>query len=157
MRQKITVSIFFTNQPLSLKDVIMVHGIKQINGGEGMEECYKQRKKIALAFKEYKKIFIALGDENRQQIFLVLLENDVVGMRVPDITKKTHLSRPAVSHHLKILKDAGLISMHRSGTMNYYYVDPAQDCWNGLKDMIEHVVYVVQRAKENGYPNFKED
>ena len=39
------------------------------------------------------------------------------------ITRKTNLSRPAVSHHLGILKDAGLIDVRREGTKNYYYFD----------------------------------
>ncbi len=43
------------------------------------------------------------------------------GVRVGTITQKTHLSRPAVSHHLKILTEAGLIKMRREGTKNYYY------------------------------------
>ena len=45
------------------------------------------------------------------------------GVRVGAITEKTNLSRPAVSHHLQIRKDAGLISMRREGTKNYYYFD----------------------------------
>ena len=106
----------------------MVQVSKQINGGDKMDECFKQRKLLADEFKKYQKVFVALGDENRQNIFFVLLENDKVGMRVPDITKKTHLSRPAVSHHLKILKEAGLVSMHRDKTMNYYYVDADETC-----------------------------
>lgn len=39
------------------------------------------------------------------------------------IARKTNLSRPAVSHHLGILKDAGLIDVRREGTKNYYYFD----------------------------------
>lgn len=135
----------------------MVQVSKQINGGDKMDECFKQRKLLADEFKKYQKVFVALGDENRQNIFLVLLENDKVGMRVPDITKKTHLSRPAVSHHLKILKEANLVSMHRNKTMNYYYVDADENCWNGLKILIEQVNNVIQSAKKNGYPNFKEE
>lgn len=122
-----------------------------------MDECCKQRKLISEEFKNFQKVFIALGDENRQNIFLVLLENDEVGMRVPEITKKTHLSRPAVSHHLKILKEAGLINMHRVKTMNFYYVDTAETCWNGLKDLVEHVNTVIRNAKEHGYPHFEEE
>ena len=122
-----------------------------------MEECFNQRKLIASEFKNYRKVFTALGDENRQQIFLVLLENHKVGMRVPEITKKTHLSRPAVSHHLQILKEGELVNMHRVGTMNYYYVDTAESCWNGLKMLIEHVDMVIRNASEHGYPNFKEE
>lgn len=122
-----------------------------------MDECYKQRKLISEEFKNFQKVFIALGDENRQNIFLVLLENDEVGMRVPEITKKTHLSRPAVSHHLKILKEAGLINMHRVKTMNFYYVDTAETCWNELRNLVEHVNTVIRNAKEHGYPHFEEE
>lgn len=122
-----------------------------------MDECAKQRKLIADEFEIYRKVFIALGDETRQQIFITLLEHDSVGMRVPEITKRTHLSRPAVSHHLRVLKESGLINMHRVGTMNYYYVDAAETCWNGLKKLVDHVDKVVHDAKNNGYPNFKED
>lgn len=102
-------------------------------------------------------MFIALGDETRQAIFTALLENEKIGMRVPEITVCTHLSRPAVSHHLKILKDSGLISMHRAGTMNYYYVDADESCWSGLRELMEYVDKTVKSAKENGYPRLKED
>lgn len=122
-----------------------------------MDECAKQRKRLASEFERYRKVFIALGDETRQQIFIVLLEHDTVGMRVPEITKQTHLSRPAVSHHLQILKDAGLINMHRAGTMNYYYVEASENCWRGLKELTGHVDEVVHAANKNGYPNFKEE
>ena len=84
-----------------------------------MDECAVKRRQLAEEFRIYRKVFIALGDETRQQIFLTLLENEKIGMRVPEITARTHLSRPAVSHHLQILKDTGLIRMHRTGTRNY--------------------------------------
>ena len=35
---------------------------------------------------------------------------------------KVRLSRPAISHHLKILKDAGLVGVRQDGTANYYYL-----------------------------------
>lgn len=44
------------------------------------------------------------------------------GMNVNEITGKTSLSRPAISHHLKILKDAGLVNIRQEGTANYYYL-----------------------------------
>lgn len=122
-----------------------------------MDECAKQRKLLADEFEMYRKVFIALGDETRQQIFIVLLGHDTVGMRVPEITERTHLSRPAVSHHLQVLKEAGLINMHRVGTMNFYYVDDAETCWGGLKELVDHVDNVVHAANKNGYPNFKEE
>jgi len=122
-----------------------------------MNECAKQRRLLAEEFLDYRRVFIALGDETRQQIFVALLQNEAVGMRVPDITKCTHLSRPAVSHHLQVLRDAGLINMHRVGTMNFYYVDADGGCWGGLKTLVDHVDTVVRSAQENGYPGLKED
>ena len=122
-----------------------------------MNECRKQRKQLSNEFQQYQSIFIALGDETRQQIFLSLLEYDTVGMRVPEITKKTHLSRPAVSHHLQILKRAGLINLYRVGTKNYYYIDADAACWNGFQAFVEHINQVVHSANQHGYPRFKEE
>ena len=122
-----------------------------------MTECMEQRQLLANKFQQYRKVFIALGDETRQNIFIALLENESVRMRVPEITAKTHLSRPAVSHHLQILREAGLINMHRKGTMNYYYVDADKSCWHGLKMLVDHVDSVVNKANNCGYPYFKEE
>lgn len=66
-----------------------------------MNECAQNRRGVANDFKKYRKVFIALGDETRQHIFIALLENEKIGMRVPEITKRTHLSRPAVSHQIQ--------------------------------------------------------
>ena len=122
-----------------------------------MDSCASNRQELARAFQGYRKVFLALGDETRQLIFLTLLENEMVGMRVPEITAKTHLSRPAVSHHLRILKDAGLIQMHRVSTRNYYYVDANQACWYGLKKLIPQVDQIAQMASKAGYPHWEED
>ena len=110
-----------------------------MNRGAVVNKCAKNRSEIAKGFKKYQKVFVALDDETRQSIIFALLENEQTGMRVPEITAKTHLSRPAVSHHLQILKDAGLVGMHRVSTMNYYYIDANEGCWNGLKDLIAYI------------------
>ena len=69
-------------------------------------------------------IMTILGDEVRQEILLSLIESGGRGgIRVGDIQKKIHVSRLAVSHHLKVLLDAGIICMRREGTKNYYYID----------------------------------
>ncbi|PHG47572.1 ArsR/SmtB family transcription factor [Bacillus wiedmannii] len=65
-------------------------------------------------------IFQALGDENRQQIIMFLLENKQ--MNVTQITDKMGISRPAVSHHLKILKQAELIVADRNGKEIFYSI-----------------------------------
>ncbi|MDK7452110.1 ArsR/SmtB family transcription factor [Bacillus paranthracis] len=65
-------------------------------------------------------IFQALGDENRQQIIMLLLESKQ--MNVTQITDKMEISRPAVSHHLKILRQAELIVSDRHGKEIFYSI-----------------------------------
>lgn len=84
-------------------------------------------------FIKSQKALLAIGDETRQHIILALMDAQCsVGMRVGEITEKTHLSRPAVSHHLKILKDAEIISLRKEGTMNFYTIN----IHGGLQDII---------------------
>ena len=122
-----------------------------------MKECTVSRKTLAKGFRNYQKVFIALGDETRLQIILALLDSPNIGMRVPEITEQTHLSRPAVSHHLKVLKDVGLIGMHRQGTRNYYYMDANVTCWHGLRGLIDEVDDLVKHAAQEGYPHVEEE
>ncbi|MGG7059036.1 ArsR/SmtB family transcription factor [Clostridium nigeriense] len=113
-----------------------------------MENCYKRRIELAKELKACKKAFIALGDETRQQIIVALLESEVHGIRVGEITEKTHLSRPAVSHHLQILKEAGIINMYREGTKNYYYVSADETIWNQIRNLFNKINEVVEDISE---------
>ena len=63
----------------------------------------------------------ALADPTRRQIF----ERLRAGPRaVGDIAQGLPVSRPAVSQHLKILKEAGLITERRNGTRRLYAANP---------------------------------
>ncbi len=85
---------------------------------------------------------LTLGDEMRQRILLILAEAGTDGMDVADITAKTHLSRPAISHHLKILKDTGMITSHKKGTQVYYFIY-IQNVLDKLKDLLMSVQNLV--------------
>ena len=111
-------------------------------------------KELAEEFKACQKTLLALGDENRQHLILEMIQMDQCsGVRVGTITEKTHLSRPAVSHHLKILKDAGLIKMRREGTKNYYYFDADTQAMDRLLQMLTHAKEIMEflpdRSEEN--------
>lgn len=82
-------------------------------------------------------IFTVLADENRQKI-VMMLSRDPEGLNVLNITESLPLSRPAVSHHLKLLKNAGLISVNRKGTENYYYLTLKTSLAN-LKELIKDI------------------
>lgn len=63
----------------------------------------------------------ALGDATRRKIVEVLL---VRPSSVADIAQQLPISRPAVSQHLRVLKDAGLVTLRSEGTRNIYQMDP---------------------------------
>ena len=64
----------------------------------------------------------ALGDPTRRTIFEHLAERP---RAVGELAGELPVSRPAVSQHLKVLKDAGLVVDRPSGTRRIYQVDPA--------------------------------
>lgn len=104
-----------------------------------MSEHSEEIKQLAKEFESCQKILLALGDENRQHLILEMMKmGQCSGVRVGTITEKTHLSRPAVSHHIQILKEAGILKMRGEGTKHYYYFDADTEAMNSLIHMLEH-------------------
>ncbi len=65
--------------------------------------------------------FVALADPTRRRVF----ERLAAGPRsVGEIAAGLPVSRPAVSQHLKVLKDAGLVADRPVGTKRIYQIDP---------------------------------
>lgn len=105
--------------------------------------------RLAEEFESCRRVLLALGDENRQHLILEMMGmGQCGGVRVGDITEKTHLSRPAVSHHIRILKDAGLLKMRREGTKNYYYFDADVDAMNQLIQMLVHAKAIMEQLPD---------
>jgi DNA-binding transcriptional ArsR family regulator len=63
----------------------------------------------------------ALGDATRMAIFQKLAAGPIA---VNELARTLPVSRPAVSQHLKVLKDAGLVMDSRAGTRRLYQLDP---------------------------------
>jgi len=72
----------------------------------------------------YRDRFAALADPTRRRIFERLRSGP---QAVGAIARRMPVSRPAVSQHLKVLKEAGLVADRPEGTRRVYYIDP-----NGL-------------------------
>jgi DNA-binding transcriptional ArsR family regulator len=70
----------------------------------------------------YAEAIQALGDPTRRTVFERLREGP---RSVGDLASGLPVSRPAVSQHLRVLKDAGLVRERRVGTRNFYSVDGA--------------------------------
>lgn len=107
-------------------------------------DCEERLKKIVDGFQRNRSAFTAIGDETRQLILLVLLESDLTGIRVGEIAVKTHLTRPSVSHHLQILKEAGIVAMRKEGTKNYYYLSADETAWKDIADLVNLIYGSVQ-------------
>lgn len=69
------------------------------------------------------RLFTGLGDAMRLEIIFLLGEHE--RLNVGEIAAQFHLSRPAISHHLKVLKDARILKSQKSATEVYYWLDIA--------------------------------
>ena len=74
----------------------------------------------------------ALGDPTRRAIFERLADRPCA---VGELARDLPVSRPAVSQHLKVLKDAGLVIDRRAGTRRIYQLDP--DGVGGLRAYLD--------------------
>src|SRR5215510_6728646 len=72
----------------------------------------------------YDSALAALADPTRRRVFERLKSGPKA---VGAIARRMPVSRPAVSQHLKVLKEAGLVADRPEGTRRVYYIDP-----NGL-------------------------
>lgn len=81
-------------------------------------------------------LFIALSDTARQDIILLLAEQEQLS--VNEIAEQSSLSRPAISHHLKILRDNQLVIIEQRGTQRHYSLS-LENSVKRLKQLIEIV------------------
>lgn len=117
-----------------------------------MDNIEKEIKVLASEFEACQKALLALGDENRQHIILEMMQmGQCHGVRVGDITERTHLSRPAVSHHIQILKDAKILKVRREGTKNYYSFDPDAMAFKSLLEMMTHAGQILAQLPVENY------
>ena len=70
-------------------------------------------------------VFKALGDPVRLRLLSMIASRQGGEVCVCEMTPAFGLSQPTISHHLKLLREAGLIDCERRGTWVYYWVLPA--------------------------------
>jgi DNA-binding transcriptional ArsR family regulator len=82
--------------------------------------------------KTYEQVFYALGDPTRRRTFELLRGGP---RSVGALAAELPVSRPAVSQHLRVLKDAGLVRDEQAGARRLYRVDPA--ALEALRDYVD--------------------
>ena len=68
-------------------------------------------------------VFKALGDSTRLEVFRLIAVQEAP-ICVCDITDRFDVSQPTISHHLKVLREAGLISVSKRGIWSFYMANP---------------------------------
>ena len=71
------------------------------------------------------RVFKALGDPVRLRLLSMIASRDGGEVCVCEMTPVFELSQPTISHHLKLLRQAGLVDCERRGTWVYYWALPA--------------------------------
>ena len=110
------------------------HGEEQ-NHTAAMQELLRD----GAHFQNIADIFRQLGDPNRIRIFWLLCHCEECVVNIAD---RVDMSSPAVSHHLRVLKDSGLLSSRREGREVYYRASDAAQS-RLLHEMIEQVMDVA--------------
>lgn len=82
-------------------------------------------------------MFKALGDETRLEILGMLAEakGEVCACEIEEHIK--HLSQPTISHHLRLLREEGLVTAERRGTWVYYALHPSLS--ERLQQIVERI------------------
>ncbi len=116
----------------------------------GLEYLYLMYGKVVgVKMKKIVESLKALGEENRIKIVGLLCEEE---MCVCELIEKLELSQSAVSHHIKILKQAGLINDRRKGKWIFYSLNQ-----NAFKDLSLSIQEKVWQPVESSYWVEKDD
>lgn len=102
-------------------------------------------KRMRELFEESLPLFSALGDPIRQQLIMLMMEGE--RKSVAELAASTDLSRPTVSHHLKVLKDAHILRDQKVGT-KIYYCPQLGEYFRPIKELVT-MVSEVENSKSN--------
>lgn len=113
-----------------------------------MENTRQDLARLQEAFLACRPLFTALGDETRQYLLCALLAGPCEGSRVVELAERTNLSRPAISHHIQILRRAGLVRARKEGTRIYYYLEPRDGEIQSMIRLFTSIQQVLRKAPD---------
>jgi ArsR family transcriptional regulator len=96
-------------------------------------------KAIPREWRDISRVFTALGDEHRQRILLTFEPGEK--LNVGQIVEVSTLSRSAVSHHLKVLREAGVLQSEKEGKEVYFWLNK-----DFLVDALETVTAFIRKT-----------
>jgi DNA-binding transcriptional ArsR family regulator len=102
-------------------------------------------------------VFQAIADPNRRAMLSLLATQRLT---LNGVAEKFRISRPAVSRHIKILKECGLIVIHQHGRERYCearldrlqevsdWVEKSRQLWEGRLDRLDEYLQEIQKDKK---------
>jgi DNA-binding transcriptional ArsR family regulator len=103
----------------------------------------------------YEQVLTALADPTRRAVFERLRDGP---RSLGELARGLPVSRPAVSQHVRVLKDAGLVRERRQGTRRIYSIDPAglqglrgyvESFWSGVLDAFAVAANATESSSAN--------
>ena len=94
-------------------------------------------------FEDCSDIFVAIGDKTRQSLIFDIIDAGKDGIDVASLTQKCVLSRPAVSHHLKVMKDADILSARKVGTQVFYSIRLQYGVLEQIKKLVSGIENLI--------------
>src|SRR5437016_1403509 len=97
----------------------------------------KYSKALPRQWRGLSEVFMALGDEHRQRILLMFERGEELTIKA--VAEQIPLSRTAVTHHIRALRDAGVLTAEKRGKEVYLKPDPKRVlvAIEGLRSYIE--------------------
>jgi DNA-binding transcriptional ArsR family regulator len=95
----------------------------------------RSRSNLAAARRFHAPVFAALGDETRLSLVVKLCDESP--QSISELTQGSHLTRQAISKHLRVLEGAGLVASARVGRESLYEFRPKPV--DNLKTYLDHV------------------
>ena len=101
-------------------------------------------------------VFQAIADPTRRAIIHLIAQKS---LNLNSVAEKFSVSRPAISKHIKILTECGLISMHRQGRERFceakleklnevsYWVEKYKQFWESRLDALDAYLHKLQKGK----------
>src|SRR5262245_47619788 len=121
---------------------------------------------MAISVDQLSVVFGALADPTRRAILARLTEGDA---NVAELAKPFNISQPAVSRHLRVLEEAGLISRHRQATARLSHLEAAplreatawlvtyQEYWDESFERLDALLVSLQQRSKSGWMPGKDE
>ncbi len=87
--------------------------------------------------KEFIKMLNAVGDRTRLKILKIIARSGEISCL--KITKRVQMSQPTISHHLKLLVDAKLVNLRRSGKYGFFSINK-----NTIKGLTQEITKLIK-------------